>query len=176
MKRREFMRLINIGIGGLVGLERLARAMVGDPAYANTSCDGQGTSHKCYQTFSCTVSGVICSGNRSTGYAFECQDYECSAGFTCSDYVCKESRNGDFNCTSGFTCKNPNNGQRFDCQGSDPLDAQFNCKIEFECKPGTEFGCDDFHYEEGNFFCAASPGSLPIAFALSIQPNAPLAT
>ncbi len=128
MKRREFMRLVNLGIGGLVGLERLVRAMAGDPACAGTPCDGQGTDHKCYQTFSCDVSGVTCSGNRDPSYAFGCKDYECTAGFTCSDYVCKESWDSDFNCTSGFTCKNPNNGQRFNCQGSDPLDAQFNCK------------------------------------------------
>ncbi len=173
MKRRELMKLVSVGLGGLVGVEHLVRAMAGgDPAYAMASCDGtKPDEYYCRGTFTCGPNGVTCDGNPKEGYAFVCKDYECTVGFTCRDYLCKESWDGDFNCTNGFTCDNLNNGQRFDCQGEDPLDAQFNCKVQFTCKPGTRFGCDDFNCEEGNFICAATANDpMKVAYATSIQP------
>lgn len=176
MKRREFMKTMGVGLGGLVGLERLVKAIAGDPAYAAQNCNGQTPNeHLCRNDYQCRPQGVHCRGNVSPGYNFECTGYECSSSFTCSDYGCLEALIPDFYCKAGFTCDNPQNGQRFDCQGSDPFGFgdQFNCRSTFTCKPGERFACTDFHCSGGFHYddCAASAGTLGVAYVAPIQPN-----
>lgn len=166
MKRREFMKVVGMGLGGLVGLERLISAMSGDPAYA------QGI---CYVSYSCSSTSVSCGYDPQYGYGFFCEGgYDCTSNFTCRDFGCLDASEQDgFGCKgSKFECPmGSGTGQTFDCQGVDWTHDQFYCRTNFTCNPGTRFSCDDFKCEEGNFICAASVGTMAVAYAASIQPK-----
>ncbi len=121
---------------GLMGLSRLAKAMVGDIAPLQTArpvCDPQaGVEHKCDlgPNYSCGIPGFLCDDSRP---------YECVNQFHCGSWV------GDFTCRHKFTCENG-----FDCSGSGP-GPEFTCEGQspevggyFACNPYGQFTCSDF--------------------------------
>ncbi len=165
MKRREFVKGIGVGLSGLVGLERLMRALSGDPAYAQT---------RCYVDYSCDSSLVKCGYDRAYGYGFTCEGgYDCTTNFKCNDFACIDTSERDgFGCKgASFRCPGGSqSGQRFDCHGVDYTHNQFYCRTNFYCEPHGRFGCDDFYCEEGNYFCSATVGTLSVSYAVSIVP------
>jgi len=166
MKRREFMKAVGVGLSGLIGLERLVKAISGDPAYARANC---------YVNYTCKNGIVSCGYDSRYGYGFECRGgYECNAQFKCADFGCIDETEGDgFGCKGvGFQCPGgSNSGQRFDCQGSDYSHAQFYCQVNFYCQPKDRFGCDDFKCEEGNYHCSTSIGTLSAYSAPIVPPE-----
>ena len=149
MKRRKFMKYAGIGLEGLIGMERLVKAIAGNLTNEEgilASCDDSGGDHICRSRdhFRCDPNGVTCSGAKEDGYMFECKNYECAnAPFTCWDYRCRESLSGDFNCYNDFTCMGGVEGGQFYCEGRDPFNAQFNCNPNFDCDLPEKFRCDD---------------------------------
>lgn len=160
MKRREFMKVAGFGLTGLVGLERLVKAMSGEPDQAQEAiepiaCAASATSGHVEVVCQPENRNVTCTGVNPSGPGFYCDNYVCNANFKCEDFTCYEKGIGDFNCNNGFQCPT-NKRAQFHCQGGDFITDQFNCYAYFTCNPGgsdERFFCNDFHCAEGNFTC-----------------------
>ncbi len=182
MKRRNFVKLAGAGLSGLVGVERLIKMMVGEPAQAQTqtsaACEVEAGVARLPVPVGCrptptggyTLCGaedrnVTCYGinDQVGGYAFSCGNYQCAVQFTCEDFSCQQAGSGDFNCgvvkdlAESFRCAAKETNAQFHCEGSDLIGTQFNCNDKFTCNyeygQGQRFYCDDFHCAEGNFDC-----------------------
>jgi hypothetical protein len=152
MERREFVKrvgVLGIGFGGLVGLERLVKALAGEPAYADTPAPQCGPDNN----------NVTCSGVHTSQPNYQCDNYQCNSNFVCQDFTCFQNGVGDFDCHSAFDCAINQTGSQFQCDGSDVIGTQFNCSTPFRCFPGgsgtgtQRFYCDDFYCQEGQFEC-----------------------
>lgn len=172
MKRREFMKVTVVGLSGLVGLERLIKALSGQPASA-IACGTQSASpqgcptqftcsgYSCKNDFSCGGNNinVSCDGIDPSGYNFSCENFQCENTFTCRDVECRQAAWGDFDCRNTFDCsKGTDDYAQFSCDGTDDIGgAQFNCHNRFRCNPddhsGQEFWCEDFWCDTGDFEC-----------------------
>ena len=169
MKRRDILKL---GLAGLVGLERLTKAMAGEtlqqPEPAAVACDisaaalpvpvnCQPTPGGGYTLCEADNQNVTCYGVSQQGAAFDCTNYSCNQNFVCEDFTCFQGSGGDFNCYNSFDCAARDAGAQFHCQGSDFFTDQFNCYAYFRCNPdrgqSQRFYCDDFYCTEGNFWC-----------------------
>lgn len=171
MKRREFVRAAGLGLGGLIGLERLAKAITSSPTYTPlATCDGSKVGeYHCKLSFSCSPSEVRCEGIDAVDYGFECANYTCENEFICYDYICKQRGDGDHDCKSGFWCGSAASAHAsFYCEGKDLVTAQFNCYQSFTCNPKERYKCDDPYCK--NYDCSASATSS-VAYAESIQPE-----
>lgn len=165
MKRREFMKALGIGTAGLLGLERLVKAMAGQSLSASEICVtnevifacaspveplNSTSSFGCAAAFNCIDfrcrSGFECgSANHEVtcgfvdpkGYNFGCTDFQCESRFNCYDVECRQG-SGDFDCRDTFDCSNRTRNAQFSCDGTDGLGAgaQFNCHNSFTCHDG----------------------------------------
>jgi len=158
MERREFVRMISLGLSGLAGLERLTKALAGGLSSGIVVCVASATSG--YTECGADNNDVTCYGVEPYGPAFSCTgNYTCNSKFACEDYSCIQQGNGDFECKSTFNCAVNQSGSQFHCDGSDLIGYQFKCTTPFSCFPkgqGTEtqrFYCDDFYCHEGQFNC-----------------------
>ncbi len=176
MKRRDFVKF---GLVGLIGFERLVKAMLEgtmqpEPQPTVSTCDiaaaalpvpvdCQPTPGGGYTLCGANNENVTCYGVNDQGAAFDCDNYSCNRNFVCEDFTCFQEGSGDFNCYNSFDCAAKDRNAQFHCQGSDFFTDQFNCYAYFECNPnrgdGQRFYCDDFHCEEGNFWCYVQYGS-----------------
>jgi hypothetical protein len=169
MKRRDILKL---GLAGLVGLERLTKAIAGEtlqqPEPTAVACEitaaalpvpvnCQPTPGGGYTLCGADNQNVTCYGVNQQASAFDCTNYSCNRNFVCEDFTCFQGSGGDFNCNNSFNCDASDKGAQFHCQGSDFFTDQFNCYAYFRCNPnrgqGQRFYCDDFHCAEGNFWC-----------------------
>lgn len=166
MNRREFVKRAGVGLGGLVGLERLVKALAGEPAYATTICPASPTTTPGYSVCESNNNNVHCYGVESgTPPAYRCDgNYLCNSNFTCEDFTCFQNGNGDFECHSTFDCAINQDGSQFQCDGNDLFGYQFKCTTPFSCFPSGEgtrtqrFWCDDFYCQEGQFHCYGKYG------------------
>lgn len=166
MKRREFMRTLSFGTAGLLGLERLIRAMTGQPLPASEICSASeviyaclspveplnavSSSHGCSANFNCSNfqckknfncgggnNGVTCGDVDTLSYNFGCTNFQCQSNFNCYDVQCRQGTAGDFDCRDRFDCATTQaRNAQFSCEGTDSFDAQFNCHNLFTCYDG----------------------------------------
>jgi len=131
MKRRDILKL---GLAGLVGLERLTKAIAGEilqqPEPTTVACDisaaalpvpvnCQPTPGGGYTLCGADNQNVTCYGVDQQGAAFDCTNYSCNRNFVCEDFTCFQGIGGDFNCYNSFDCAASDRGAQFHCQGSD---------------------------------------------------------
>jgi len=137
MKRREILKKLGIGALSLVGIERLANAMV-SPSQSSTevcveevevACVVSASTDEGYTLLAQCPFGHICPASYtcSHGSYNSCQSFVCFNVFTCNPPLGA----GDFNCTSQFQGCGGLPFSSFHCQGTDPNDAQFNCSVRF---------------------------------------------
>lgn len=151
----------------MFGLERLAKAIAAESVPVVVVCEASAGGSYCasptpsggYTTCGSDNQNVTCGGvNTDDPPGFTCTNYNCNSNFDCEDFTCHEGAFGDFDCKKGFDCPAvKDRGAKFHCQGGDFITDQFNCYAYFKCNPNrgdsSRFTCDDFHCEEGNFWC-----------------------
>lgn len=137
MERRDFLRLLGIGAGGLLGISRLAKAIASPPSPLKVIC------YNSTDPFPCPL------------------DFDCPTTFYCQDFTCDalpSNESADFDCHKVFSCPGSGSKEHFRCLNKDFLTANFNCADRnkdnnFTCNPGSRFSrCDDF-YCENKFAC-----------------------
>jgi len=143
MKRRNFLKSVGAGALPLAGLERLVRAMVSPQAItAPVECPEEEASFNC-------------EGSRP----YRCDNFNCAINKD-QTFICNPTDpNENFLCNASFHgCKKLGD---FNCQGTDPQIAQFECYNEFSgCDGPGSFRCDDFKCDV-NYKCGDSSNTCP---------------
>ncbi len=137
MTRRTLLQGASLSVAGLLGLQRLAQAMVSSSLEPLGECNRVTCHNDTYQ--------------HSCNLASDPQGFNCNVEFYCQNFECNLTGKelADFNCHVIFSCPKDTGNAKFECTGVDLFSPDFNCHASqpngnFTCNPGSRFTCRDF--------------------------------